>query len=88
MIPRQYLREHPDEVRAALDARGYDDVDLDALLEVDTEWRDLKARGDGLRHERNEVSSELGRLKQAGRDEEAQAAIEGSQELTAEMQAV
>jgi seryl-tRNA synthetase len=88
MIPRQYLREHPDEVRAALDARGYDDVDLDALLEVDTEWRDLKARGDGLRHERNEVSSEIGRLKQAGRDEEAQAAIEESQELKAEIEAV
>ncbi|MFB6207500.1 MAG: aminoacyl--tRNA ligase-related protein, partial [Haloglomus sp.] len=88
MIPRQYLREHPDEVRAALDARGYDDVDVDALLAVDEEWRDLKARGDGLRHERNEVSSEIGELKQEGKEKEAREAIEQSQELKEEIERV
>jgi seryl-tRNA synthetase len=80
MLSRQYLREHPDEIRASLDQRGYD-TDVDRLLELDDEWRSLKSEGDDLRHERNEVSSEIGRLKQAGKDDEAEAAIERSQEL-------
>ncbi|WP_152039887.1 serine--tRNA ligase [Salinigranum salinum] len=88
MLSRQYLREHPDEVRASLDARGYDDTDLDRILEVDEEWRALKSEGDDLRHERNEVSAEIGRLKQAGDDDEAEAAIERSQELKGRLQEV
>jgi seryl-tRNA synthetase len=81
MIDRTYLREHPDEVRWALDAKGVEGVDLDEVLAVDEEWRELKARGDDLRHERNEVSDRIGRLKAEGRDEEAEEAIERSQEL-------
>jgi seryl-tRNA synthetase len=62
-----------------------DDVDLDRVLEVDDEWRSLKQRGDELRHERNETSSKIGDLKAEGKDEEAEAAIERSQELKAEL---
>jgi seryl-tRNA synthetase len=86
MLSRQYLRDNPDEVRDALDARGYDDVDLDAVLEIDEEWRSLKSRGDDLRHERNQVSSKIGELKQEGKEAEAQAAIEQSSELKAELE--
>ncbi|MUV88943.1 serine--tRNA ligase [Halapricum sp. CBA1109] len=85
MISREYLREHTDAVREGLALRGTTDVDVDELLELDEQWRDLKARGDELRHERNEVSSEIGQLKQAGKDDEAQEAIERSQELKAEI---
>ncbi|UWG48906.1 Seryl-tRNA synthetase [Halanaeroarchaeum sp. HSR-CO] len=88
MISRQYLRDHPDEVRQNLADRGVTDVDLDAVLEVDEAWRELKARGDELRHERNEVSERIGELKQAGEDEEAEAAIERSQDLKAEIESV
>ncbi|WP_435062071.1 serine--tRNA ligase [Halobaculum sp. EA56] len=87
MISRQYLREHPEEVREGIENKGVD-VDLDRILELDEEWRELKGRGDTLRHERNEVSSEIGRLKQEGKEEEAQAAIERSQELKAELQEI
>ena len=80
MISRQFLREEPETVRAALERRG-DDTDLDRLLEIDAEWRELKAEGDDLRHERNEVSSEIGQLKAEGEEEAAQEAIERSQEL-------
>lgn len=80
MLDRQYLREHTDEVRAALDARGAD-VDLDRVLDIDDRWREAKNRGDELRHERNEVSNRIGELKQAGEDEEAEAAIARSQDL-------
>ncbi|MFC4249728.1 serine--tRNA ligase [Natribaculum luteum] len=87
MLDRTYLREHPEEVREALDNRGAD-VDLEAVLDLDEQWRELKARGDELRHERNEVSSQIGQLKQAGKDEEAEEAIEKSSALKAELEEV
>jgi seryl-tRNA synthetase len=86
MLSRQFVREHPDAVREGLALRGTEDVDIEEILETDEEWRDLKSRGDDLRHERNEISSRIGELKQAGEDEEAEAAIERSQELKAEIE--
>ncbi|SDX79487.1 serine--tRNA ligase [Halobellus clavatus] len=88
MIERQFLRENPEAVRAALEHKGVADVDLDRVLAVDEEWRELKKRGDDLRHERNEISSKIGELKAEGDEEEAQAAIERSQELKAELDEV
>ena len=85
MISRQFLREHTEQVREAIENKGVDSVDLDSILVVDAEWREHKSRGDGLRHERNEVSNRIGELKAAGRDEKAQEAIERSQELKAEL---
>jgi len=86
MLSRQYLREHTEAVRESLEQRGTDDVDLDHVLSIDEEWRSLKARGDELRHERNEVSDRIGELKQAGEEAAAEAAIDRSQELKAELQ--
>ena len=88
MISRQFLRENPETVRDALEHKGIDDVDIDRILAVDEEWRDLKARGDDLRHERNEVSSKIGQLKQDGKDEQAEEAIERSSELKDELETV
>jgi len=88
MIPRQYLRENPEAVRDAIAKKGVEGVDLDRILEIDEQWRQLKAEGDDLRHQRNEVSSEIGELKQEGNDEQAQEAIERSQQLKAQLQDV
>ena len=88
MLSRQFLREHTEAVREALAARGADDVDLDAVLALDEEWRAAKNRGDELRHERNEISSRIGELKAAGEDEEAEEAIERSSELKAEIEEI
>ncbi|WP_231185577.1 serine--tRNA ligase [Haladaptatus sp. DYF46] len=87
MLDRKFIRDHPDEVREGLENRG-DDVDLDGFLDLDAEWRELKARGDDLRHERNEVSRSIGELKQEGKEEEAQEAIERSSALKAELEEV
>jgi len=87
MLSRQFVRENPEEVRRALDTKGVD-ADLERILEIDEEWRDLKAEGDGLRHERNEVSDEIGARKREGREEAAEAAIERSQELKEKLEAV
>ena len=88
MLDRTLLREEPERVRWAVDVKGVEGVDVDEIIELDEEWRELKARGDELRHERNQVSETIGELKQAGKDEEAQEAIERSQELKAELQEV
>ena len=88
MLSRQFVREHPDAVREGLALRGTDDIDVEEILETDEQWRESKSRGDDLRHERNEISSRIGELKQAGKETEAQQAIERSQELKAEIEAV
>jgi len=87
MLGRQFVREHPETVREALAARGTD-ADLDAVLAVDDEWRELKARGDDLRHERNQVSEHIGEYKREDDEEAAQEAIERSQDLKTELAAV
>ena len=87
MLSRQFVRENPDEVRRALDTKGVD-ADLDRIVEVDEEWRKLKATGDDLRRQRNEISSEIGELKREGEDEKAEAAIERSSELKEEIDAL
>ncbi|MFC6613471.1 serine--tRNA ligase [Halopenitus salinus] len=87
MLSRQFVRENPETVREALEHKGVD-VDLDRILEIDAEWRELKSRGDDLRHERNEVSSRIGQLKADGEEEAAQEAIERSQALKSELQEV
>ena len=87
MLSRQFVRENPDEVRRALETKGVD-ADLDRILEIDEEWRELKATGDDLRRQRNEISSEIGELKREGKEAEAEDAIERSAELKAEIDEV
>ncbi|MDZ7731504.1 MAG: hypothetical protein U5K37_12220 [Natrialbaceae archaeon] len=89
MLDRSIIREETDRVRAALEHRGLADaVDLDALLELDAAWRERKARGDELRHERNEVSEQIGEYKRSGEEAKAEEAIERSQDLKDELEAV
>ncbi|QSX00958.1 serine--tRNA ligase [Haloterrigena alkaliphila] len=87
MIDRTYLRENPEEVREALEHRGAD-VDLDEILEIDERWRELKARGDELRHDRNQITKKIGELVADGKDEEREEAIQRSRELKAEIEDV
>ena len=87
MLSRQFVREHPDEVRRALETKGVD-ADLDRILRIDEEWRELKAEGDDLRRKRNEISSEIGELKREGKDDEAEEAIERSAELKSKLEEI
>jgi seryl-tRNA synthetase len=87
MLSRQFVRENPEAVREALVRRGMDDV-VDDVLEIDEQWRELKARGDDLRAERNEVSERIATLKREGDEEQAQDAIDRSQDLKTELEDV
>ena len=86
MLDRATLREDTDRVRQSLIDRGVTDVDLDELIRLDEEWRDLKATGDGLRGERNRVSERIGKLKREGKDAEEE--IARSSELKQELEDV
>jgi len=88
MLSRQFVRENPETVRETLKRRGIEDVDLEEILALDEEWRELKSRGDDLRHEQNQVSSRIGELKREGDEEAAQEAIERSGELKDELEEV
>lgn len=65
MIDLKLLRENPDVVRKALEARGAD-ADLDGLLGLDAARRELVYQADELKRKRNEVSEQIAKLKKSG----------------------
>jgi len=83
MLDLKRIREEPAEVKRRLAVRGNPELaeQIDRVLELDAERRALIAEVDELRARRNEVSPEVGRLKQAGRHEEAAQVIVRMREL-------
>ena len=69
MLEIKFIRENSDLVGKALRARG-NDLDLESLLEVDSERRKLLQEVEDLRNLRNRVSEEIGRQKKAKKDAE------------------
>ncbi len=68
MLDIRLIRDNPELVRDAIRRRGLDASPLDALLRSDERRRALLTQVEGLRADRNRVSEEIGRLKQAGGD--------------------
>ena len=77
MLDLKQIRDEPDLVRERLRVRGKAEFTtaVDQLLELDERRRSLISEVDNLRARRNEVSPQVGKLKQAGRNEEAQPLI-------------
>jgi seryl-tRNA synthetase len=67
MLDLKQIRQETDRVRAAIAAKG-DHADLDHLLRIDAERRDLLGEVEAMKHERNQVSREIGELKRQGKD--------------------
>jgi seryl-tRNA synthetase len=65
LLDLKFIREHADTVRRAAADKNVS-LDLDALLQLDTQVREAKTRVDTLRAQRNEIS---GRFKDAAPDE-------------------
>jgi seryl-tRNA synthetase len=63
MLDLAYIREHPDEVKAAMDVLGATDAPIDRILLLDGERRALLVEAEELKAERNRVSKEIGRMK-------------------------
>ncbi|MCH7997621.1 MAG: serine--tRNA ligase, partial [Chloroflexi bacterium] len=63
MLSIQLIREQPDMVRQALVRRDEDPSPLDRVLDLDKRRRTLLAESESLRARRNEVSKQLGKMK-------------------------
>ncbi len=71
MIDPQLLRDRPEWVKERLALRGADwDGKIDRFLELDHQRRALLHQVEGLKHRRNVVSREIGRLLTQGRNPE------------------
>ncbi len=83
MLDLRRIREQPGLVVERLGRRGNADYGrlVEELLRLDEERRAAIAEVDRLRARRNEVSPQVGRLKQAGRHEEAEPLIREMREV-------
>ncbi|BAD38995.1 serine--tRNA ligase [Symbiobacterium thermophilum] len=67
MLDLRFVRTNPDVVRQALINKGVS-VDLDRILALDVERRQILAEVEQLKARRNQVSKQVGILKQQGQD--------------------
>jgi seryl-tRNA synthetase len=66
MIDIRLVRSEPDRVRAALMRKNVDPADVDRLLALDAELRELTTRRDDLRARVNAMSKDVGQARKAG----------------------
>jgi seryl-tRNA synthetase len=64
MLDIQFIRDHPEVVRAGLRRRGLEPP-VEAALELDARRRALLGEVEGLKAQRNRVSKEIGAMKEA-----------------------
>jgi seryl-tRNA synthetase len=65
MLDLKFIRENPDLVKAGI-ARKNDQSDIDAVLKLDQERRDIIGQVEQLKAERNAASAEVAKKKKAG----------------------
>ncbi|MFW6104940.1 MAG: serine--tRNA ligase, partial [Candidatus Bipolaricaulota bacterium] len=75
MLDIERIRENPAEIEKRLKSRQ-PDVQIDRILELDEKRRRLITEVEELRHERNEKSKKIGKLKQEGKETEAEELIQ------------
>src|SRR5919197_4425004 len=75
MLDLNLIREHPDLVRTALKNRQQDVSPVDDILRLDEKRRSLLTRVEALKAERNAVSKEIGKMKDAAEREKKIAAM-------------
>jgi seryl-tRNA synthetase len=87
VLDLKLIREEPAFVQERLAVRGKPELapQIDELLALDAERRAAIAQVDDMRARRNEVSPQVGRLKQEGRHEEAEPLIREMRELNEHM---
>jgi seryl-tRNA synthetase len=90
MLDIRLIRDDPQHVRSRLSIRGKPELAaaVDELLASDERRRAVISEVDTLRARRNEVSPHVGRLKQAGRHDEAEPIIREMRELGERMSAL
>ncbi len=67
MLDLKFIRENPDAVKQGVSSKNEKDR-VDEILALDERRRDLILRGDELKSERNQVSSQIPVMKKQGKD--------------------
>ncbi len=67
MLDLKYIKEHPEEVKKGLKAKGVQ-VNLDDFLAFEEKRRQLLQEVESLKHERNKANDEISALKKAGKE--------------------
>jgi seryl-tRNA synthetase len=62
VLPLDYIRKHPDEVRRAAELKG-EPAPVDEVLALDERWREATGRAERARAEQNALSKEFGRTR-------------------------
>ena len=75
MLDLNLIREKPDLVRTALKNRQMDVSPVDDILRLDEKRRSLLTQVEALKAERNAVSKEIGKMKDAAEREKKIAAM-------------
>ena len=88
MLDIKLIRENPEFVKENLAKRGNPENGkmLDALIDVDREWRETLTKLNELRHERKLVTVEIAKLKKAGKDAEGE--VKKAKAIDAEITAI
>ncbi len=70
MLDIKLIRENPNIVKESQRKRGFPVEDVDRLIILDKEWRQLKEDIDNLRARRNKISKEINQAKKQGKNVE------------------
>ena len=87
MLDIQRFRENPNEIREALRKRQMSTAAVDEIIALDAKRRDLIQQSEALKAERNRVSKEIGRTKDAAERQQKIEAMRKVREQIAELDA-
>ena len=62
MLPLEFIRRHPDEVRRAAQLKG-DEAPVDEILELDRRWRECLQVAENARAQQNQLSRQFAKSK-------------------------
>ncbi len=89
MLDAQFIRDHPELVKQAIQQKQMGDGTLiDRILDFDVLWRKRQAALEKTKHTLNTGSKAIGKLMKAGQREEAQALIAQTTELKGQVKAI
>ena len=72
MLDIKFVRENPEKVKENIKKKFQDKklVLVDEVINLDSEYREIKVNADNYRKERNEISDKIGTLMREGKKEE------------------
>jgi seryl-tRNA synthetase len=71
MLDINLIRNNPEIVKESQIKRGFPTEDIDKVIKLDKEWRELKEQVDNLRAKRNKISEQINKEKKAGKNVES-----------------